>query len=93
LTYYKIVIFRVLCRGESHLNEIVSTITENGGEGVILRKLQSLYESGRSAQLLKVKVSLLDDQEGIIVNKTKTDVSMQLYVPLSLFFVTTLLFF
>jgi ATP-dependent DNA ligase len=54
----KIIIFRVLCKSKSHLNEMVLTITENGGEGVIIRKLHSCYENGRSTHLLKIKVSI-----------------------------------
>jgi ATP-dependent DNA ligase len=37
---------------------MVATIIENSGEGVIIRKLHSHYENGRSAHLLKIKVSL-----------------------------------
>jgi hypothetical protein len=34
----------------------VDAIIEAGGEGVILRKIASLYESGRSDSLIKIKV-------------------------------------
>jgi ATP-dependent DNA ligase len=56
--YYYIVIFRVLCKNNSHLEDMISTITENGGEGIILRKMYSLYENGRSSHLVKFKVFL-----------------------------------
>jgi ATP-dependent DNA ligase len=37
---------------------MVSMITEDGGEGVIIRKLHSCYENGRGTHLLKIKVSI-----------------------------------
>jgi ATP-dependent DNA ligase len=36
-------------------------IIEAGGEGVILQKVGSLYEQGRSSDLLKIKVNLQKD--------------------------------
>jgi ATP-dependent DNA ligase len=36
---------------------MVKTILDNAGEGVILRKMGSRYEHGRSTSLLKFKVS------------------------------------
>jgi hypothetical protein len=75
---------------------MASKITENGGEGVIIRKLHSCYENGRSIHLLKIKVSLflyssilyynnqkvssVDDKEGMIISKNKTFVTLQMYV-------------
>ena len=35
----------------------VSMIIEDGGEGVIMRRVGSLYEPGRSPSLIKLKVS------------------------------------
>jgi ATP-dependent DNA ligase len=39
------------------LNEMMQAINTRGGEGVILRKVGSLYEHGKTATLLKFKVS------------------------------------
>ena len=39
------------------LKMAVECIIDNGGEGVILRQAGSLYESGRSPFLIKLKVS------------------------------------
>lgn len=35
---------------------MIEGILNHGGEGVVLRKPHSLYESGRSSELLKIKV-------------------------------------
>jgi ATP-dependent DNA ligase len=50
---------RVLCQGSEHLKAIVQGIIDYDGEGVVLRKINSFYEPGRSANLLKLKVRLL----------------------------------
>lgn len=41
------------------VKEIVKGIIEEGGEGVILQKMKSLYEHGRTSSLIKLKVFLL----------------------------------
>lgn len=38
------------------MNNIVHQILEDNGEGVIIRKLNSIYEHGRTPNLLKIKV-------------------------------------
>lgn len=43
------------CKGKKHLLRELERITENGGEGVMLRKPFSSYEYKRSHNLLKVK--------------------------------------
>ncbi len=45
---------------ENRLNEVIS----DGQEGLILRKLDSIYENKRSRNLLKMKIE--DDAEGVI---------------------------
>ena len=54
----KIATFRVLCCGEHHVRAFADEIIQKGGEGVILRKVASHYELGRSLSLLKLKVYL-----------------------------------
>ncbi|MCI0377189.1 MAG: DNA ligase [Gemmataceae bacterium] len=46
---------QALCKGIDHLKEELARLEALGGEGVMLRKPGSKYESGRSATLLKVK--------------------------------------
>jgi DNA ligase-1 len=59
-----------LCRGIDHLKEELARVTALGGEGLMLRKPGSKYESGRSSTLLKVKqfhdaeARVLGHQEG-----------------------------
>lgn len=50
------------CKGNEDLMNILNSITENGGEGIMAIESQSIYSSGeRSNQLLKVKSQ--DDNE------------------------------
>jgi hypothetical protein len=49
----------VLGKNGQHLSGLVEGIIEDGGEGVILRKVASLYEFGRSSSLIKLKVHIL----------------------------------
>lgn len=83
------------------LDTFVQKIIEDGGEGIILQKGYSLYESGRSSSLLKLKVftfpssslsfvlifikSSQIDQEGIIEAIRADSVLLRLYVTLFLF--------
>ena len=46
---------RMACES-SCLDGLVQQIIEDGGEGVILQKYSSMYERGRSASVLKIKV-------------------------------------
>eukprot|EP00026_Physarum_polycephalum_P003078 Phypoly_transcript_03087.p1 GENE.Phypoly_transcript_03087~~Phypoly_transcript_03087.p1 ORF type:complete len:857 (-),score=123.40 Phypoly_transcript_03087:4-2394(-) len=56
---------RVLCKNEAIL-DVVQTIIDNGGEGLILQKCGSAYEIGRSESLVKLKTAQ-GDQEGIVI--------------------------
>ena len=49
------VLEQTLCKGEEHLSEFESDILISGGEGVMLRRRNSLYDHKRSANLLKMK--------------------------------------
>jgi DNA ligase 1 len=50
------------CKGNEDLMNILNSITENGGEGIMAIESQSIYSSGeRTNQLLKVKSQ--DDNE------------------------------
>lgn len=50
----------------NHLNELYTSYTEHGAEGIILRKPTSQYETRRSKFLLKMKIS--DDDEAIVLD-------------------------
>jgi DNA ligase-1 len=49
------VVEQTLCKGQSHLDSMLKTIEEGGGEGLMLRQAKSLYVCSRSKTLLKVK--------------------------------------
>lgn len=53
----QIIVPRVLCKSSTHLNQFTAGIIDETGEGVILRKRASLYEHGRSPNLVKLKVT------------------------------------
>lgn len=55
------------CRGMHHLDETLDRILKNGGEGVMLRKPGSAYESGRSGCLVKYKP--LKDLEAVVMSQ------------------------
>eukprot|EP00026_Physarum_polycephalum_P004297 Phypoly_transcript_04315.p1 GENE.Phypoly_transcript_04315~~Phypoly_transcript_04315.p1 ORF type:complete len:712 (-),score=56.46 Phypoly_transcript_04315:8-2143(-) len=73
-----IVASRFLVGRQSPFRYFIQLITENGGEGIILRKRESLYEHGRSLSLLKVKNSH-GDKEGIVTGFVQN--SPQLLLP------------
>ena len=50
------VAYRALCKSEKHMLVACKLIIKGGGEGVIIRKYSSVYEHGRSSNLLKIKV-------------------------------------
>lgn len=39
-----------------HITKMIKHVTDDSGEGIILRKPKSRYESGRSVELYKLKV-------------------------------------
>lgn len=48
--------FRLSCGQKQQLMRFVQAIIDDGGEGIIMRKLDSLYEQGRSKSVIKLKV-------------------------------------
>eukprot|EP00026_Physarum_polycephalum_P005354 Phypoly_transcript_05386.p1 GENE.Phypoly_transcript_05386~~Phypoly_transcript_05386.p1 ORF type:complete len:586 (+),score=95.25 Phypoly_transcript_05386:3-1760(+) len=50
---------------------------EDGGEGIILRKIGSYYEPGRTNSLIKLK-GIQVDREAIVVERTKSKVKLKL---------------
>ena len=53
------------CQGISHLQKELARILALGGEGIMARQPGSVYESGRSATLLKVKK--FHDAEAVVI--------------------------
>eukprot|EP00026_Physarum_polycephalum_P001049 Phypoly_transcript_01050.p1 GENE.Phypoly_transcript_01050~~Phypoly_transcript_01050.p1 ORF type:complete len:906 (+),score=142.25 Phypoly_transcript_01050:476-3193(+) len=58
---------RVMCNNRRHLKRTLKSIIRDGGEGVILRRPKSMYEHGRTPNLMKLKASR-GDREGIVVS-------------------------
>jgi DNA ligase 1 len=56
---------QITCKGVDHVFETLKKIEELGGEGVMLRKSNSIYEGKRSSNLLKVKSFY--DAEAIVI--------------------------
>jgi DNA ligase 1 len=54
------------CRGVDHMREELARVEALGGEGLMMRRPGSRYESGRSSSLLKVKT--FHDTEAIVVH-------------------------
>jgi DNA ligase 1 len=52
------------CRGVAHLREELARVESLGGEGLMMRKPGSRYETGRSSTLLKVKT--FHDAEAVV---------------------------
>ncbi|WP_456407108.1 DNA ligase [Thiolapillus sp.] len=64
ITHVRIV-QQITCRDDKHLLEYLAAVTDAGGEGVVLHNPESLYETGRSPNALKVK--RFDDMEGTVL--------------------------
>ena len=54
-----IIIDAIRCESKEHLEQYFKQVTQNGGEGIMLRKPGSLYERGRSQTLKRLKVKKL----------------------------------
>jgi hypothetical protein len=54
--FCKIVVARSLCKDRNHLESAAHEIIADGGEGVILQRVGSIYKQGRTPSLLKLKV-------------------------------------
>eukprot|EP00026_Physarum_polycephalum_P003272 Phypoly_transcript_03282.p1 GENE.Phypoly_transcript_03282~~Phypoly_transcript_03282.p1 ORF type:complete len:817 (+),score=97.02 Phypoly_transcript_03282:362-2452(+) len=59
------------------MHTLMRSMIENGGEGLILRKMNSLYERGRSRSLLKLKASA-NDAEAIVVSIADNSIALQM---------------
>jgi DNA ligase-1 len=57
------------CTGHDHLDRYEAAILEKGGEGVMLRKPQSLYQHRRSSDLMKLKRS--QSAEAVVIDHAK----------------------
>lgn len=53
------VIKSIKCKGAAHLKVVLEDIIKKRGEGVALRRAGTLYTSGRTSNMLKVKVQAL----------------------------------
>eukprot|EP00026_Physarum_polycephalum_P002482 Phypoly_transcript_02489.p1 GENE.Phypoly_transcript_02489~~Phypoly_transcript_02489.p1 ORF type:complete len:757 (+),score=113.72 Phypoly_transcript_02489:481-2751(+) len=73
---------RVLVTKKQHLTASSQHIIQDGGEGVILRKPKSLYEHGRSSNLLKLKATR-GDQEALVSDIIETGEQEQLLLHLA----------
>lgn len=62
---YGAAVYQSVCKGIKHLQKALALIEASGGEGLMLRKPNSSYESGRSTTLLKVK-SFFDSEATVI---------------------------
>ncbi len=62
---YGFIIEQIPVTGNDHLKQELKRIEELDGEGLIVRKPDSLYRSGRSSEILKVK-SYLDTEAEVI---------------------------
>ena len=62
---------QIKIKSKKHLEELFENITENKGEGIMLRKPNSLYEGKRSSTLLKYK-TLFDTECKIVGYKPGT---------------------
>ena len=59
------IILQIICRNKIHLANQLKMIEAKGGEGLVLRNPDSLYETGRSPNALKVKS--FDDMEAKVI--------------------------
>merc|ERR1719277_567399 len=53
-----------MCKGRAHLDDELKRVQSHGGEGLMLRRAGSLYETSRSSSLLKVKT--FHDVEAVV---------------------------
>lgn len=62
---------------QSTLEWFSQQITDNSGEGIILRKSNSVYENGRSRYLVKIK-GIFEDREAIVIEKDSSSVILNM---------------
>eukprot|EP00026_Physarum_polycephalum_P001631 Phypoly_transcript_01633.p1 GENE.Phypoly_transcript_01633~~Phypoly_transcript_01633.p1 ORF type:complete len:1064 (+),score=132.57 Phypoly_transcript_01633:31-3192(+) len=74
---FNIVATRVLCQTQNHLAVAVQAVIDHSGEGIILRKRNSVYKHGRTHLLIKLKAAH-GDREAIVARKTEDFVELRL---------------
>eukprot|EP00026_Physarum_polycephalum_P001044 Phypoly_transcript_01045.p1 GENE.Phypoly_transcript_01045~~Phypoly_transcript_01045.p1 ORF type:complete len:1215 (-),score=190.78 Phypoly_transcript_01045:36-3680(-) len=74
-----IIASRFLCKTAQVLARSLQQVVDEGGEGIILRKPQSIYYPGRTTSLIKLKGSR-GDQEALVVD-VEDDGSLLLQLP------------
>eukprot|EP00026_Physarum_polycephalum_P003118 Phypoly_transcript_03127.p1 GENE.Phypoly_transcript_03127~~Phypoly_transcript_03127.p1 ORF type:complete len:674 (+),score=87.16 Phypoly_transcript_03127:242-2263(+) len=74
---FVIPVTRVLCTNNQNLNWMVQSVLSDQGEGVILQRINSPYDRGRSPALVKLK-STYGDREGIVQKKDENGVTLLL---------------
>ncbi len=65
---YAEVLKQEVCKGEEHLKAKLKEVEDLGGEGLMLRRPESLYLVGRTHDLLKVKPTVI--QRLLLLNRT-----------------------
>jgi ATP-dependent DNA ligase len=68
-TTYAAVVGTVKCKSREHLNATLKDVLKKGGEGLMLRQVGSMYASGRSSTLQKVKT--FHDEEAKVTGHEK----------------------
>eukprot|EP00026_Physarum_polycephalum_P001070 Phypoly_transcript_01071.p1 GENE.Phypoly_transcript_01071~~Phypoly_transcript_01071.p1 ORF type:complete len:1197 (-),score=193.28 Phypoly_transcript_01071:69-3659(-) len=68
---------RMLCTQKRELSQAMKSIIRDGGEGVILQKPGSLYTSGRSGDLMKLKATA-GDSEALVICAAGREFTLQL---------------
>eukprot|EP00026_Physarum_polycephalum_P002504 Phypoly_transcript_02511.p1 GENE.Phypoly_transcript_02511~~Phypoly_transcript_02511.p1 ORF type:complete len:789 (+),score=87.01 Phypoly_transcript_02511:70-2436(+) len=74
---FNIIAARVMCENTAHISLFAHSITDSRGEGVILRKMRSLYEHGRNHSLVKLKTTQ-SDKEAFVVGVDHEAVHLKL---------------
>lgn len=47
------------CRSMQHMNQVLTSVCHNGGEGIVAKDPQALYSPGRTQALLQIKVKFV----------------------------------
>lgn len=68
---------RILCHYKQQLIAAMQEIIDHGGEGVVLRRVLSVYQHGRSTDLVKLKVTR-NDMEALVSDVAGNTAKLQL---------------
>eukprot|EP00026_Physarum_polycephalum_P001959 Phypoly_transcript_01963.p1 GENE.Phypoly_transcript_01963~~Phypoly_transcript_01963.p1 ORF type:complete len:985 (-),score=156.37 Phypoly_transcript_01963:23-2977(-) len=71
---------RILCEDPQSLSTFLAWILDDAGEGAVLRKPASLYEHGRSSDLLKLKTTR-GDREALVFDVDSIARTLKLQLP------------